>query len=479
MSPKKTLNINEIKLTKIFWPVYLLAGFQSLAFSGIFVLTVPLSRIMWPDEPYRALEMGILVTTLFWTSSIAGLLIGRYIDKYSRTFILFIISIFRGFSMVMISFANEGGGIRTWWYFFLFIFIFACFAGGSYPAIVSLSHDIVPKKQRSQFFGRFFIIMSIFTMLGFLVGGLLFQIGQWRLFFVVIGVAITITGFITLIHIKEPKRGSQNEELISVLQDENIKYDFKINRETRRKTMLSKTNLVALIEGIFTNVFIGSIHILILPYIQNPPHNFSPFSTGVFLVVFGLTGGVIGQIVLAKVSDRVAEKNHIRRLYFIIFSLAAGGFTFILMFYLPLPHLTIAEGENLTNFFRSPVIWMMGMIYFTSSTISTLYAINQPPILQDINLPEAQGQIVSWNQFLENIGYGAGPLIAGLLITLSGQNYQLIAVIIGLIAIPGIILWICSIRWYPSDLKIVKEILEERANILQNRKNDSTPEFDE
>ncbi|MFX0069840.1 MAG: MFS transporter [Candidatus Hermodarchaeota archaeon] len=461
---------NEISIDKIFWPVYLLGGFQSLAFSGIFVLTVPLSLLIWPDDPYHALEMGILVTTLFWVSSISGLYIGRLIDKYHRVTILFVISIFRGFCMIMLGFSDEGGGFQTWWYFFTYIFIFACFAGGSFPAIVSLSNDIIPKYQRSRFFGRFFIIMSTFTMLGFLVGGFLFQIGQWRSFFFGIGIAIAFTGLITMIWIKEPKRGSQSEELQIVLQDESIKYDFQINKETMKKTMLSKTNIVALIEGIFTNMFIGSLHILILPYIQSPPHNFSPFSTGVFLVVFGLTGGLIGQIVLAKVSDSVAEKNHIRRIYFIIIALVGGTYTFILLFFIPLPHLSVEQGRDVSSFFSYQAIWIMGIIYLTSSTISALYVINQPPILQDINLPEAQGQITSWNQFLENIGYGAGPLIAGILITITGgQNYQMVAVIIGLFAIPGILFWILALKWYPQDRKIVNRILEERAALLKNR----------
>ncbi|MHA1472178.1 MAG: hypothetical protein ACTSQW_03670, partial [Promethearchaeota archaeon] len=96
--------------------------------------------------------------------------------------------------------------------------------------------------------------------------------------------------------------------------------------------------------------------------------------------------------------------------------------------------------------------------------------VNQPPVLQEINLPEAQGQIVSWNQFLENIGYGLGPLIAGIFISAFGQNYQISAVIIAVFVIPGIILWGLSLKWYPSDKNKIKKILEERARVLETRK---------
>ena len=275
--------------SKKIWPVYFLGGFQSLAFSSIFILIVPLSRLFWPEEPYRAIEMGALVTTLFWVSSISGILIGWFIDHYSRKNILFIISIIRGACMIALGFAVIEMGMQTWWYFFVFIFIFGFFAGGSHPAIVSIAHDIVPLNQRSRFFGLNGILVSIFTMGGFLVSGYLMDEGFWRINFIGIGIAIIISGLILITWVKEPKRGAQNAELSNILKNDTIQYQFKINKKTMKDTMLSKTNIVALIEGIFTNMFMGSLNILILPYIQSEPYNFSPFATGIFLVMFGLS----------------------------------------------------------------------------------------------------------------------------------------------------------------------------------------------
>jgi len=98
----------DISITKTFWPLYLLFGFQHLSFGGLIVLIVPISLLIWPNEPFHALEMGILITTLFWSSSVAGLYFGRLIDKYSRKWIIIIISIFRSFSMIMLGFAIAG-----------------------------------------------------------------------------------------------------------------------------------------------------------------------------------------------------------------------------------------------------------------------------------------------------------------------------------------------------------------------------------
>ncbi|TKJ27958.1 MAG: hypothetical protein CEE42_00315 [Promethearchaeota archaeon Loki_b31] len=318
------LNDSHQSYNKLIWPVYLLNGFNSIAFAGIIILMVPLSSLIWPGEDYHALEMGILMTTLLWTSSLSGLFLGRLIDKYSRVKILLIISIARSFCMIMLGFAIAGQGILTWWYFFLFVLIFALFAGGSYPAIVSLSNDIVPIKHRSKFFGYFGIFGSVFMMLGFLISGALVQFGYWRLYFLSIGIAVLLSGLIFFFYVKEPKRGVQSILLRDVLKDRSIEYDFKRDKELMRRTMLSRTNIAALIEGIFTNVFMGSLDMIILPYLQTPPHNLSPLITGLFVVIFGVIGRVIGQILLARVSDKLAEKNDVRRIVFIIFSLVGG-----------------------------------------------------------------------------------------------------------------------------------------------------------
>lgn len=465
-------NNSKISITRKFFPLYLLNGFQHIAFGGLIVLVLPLSWLMWPNEPYHALEIGILITSLFWTSSISGLYLGRLIDKHSRKKLIIIISFFRGFSMIMLGFAKEGAGMETWGYFFIWIMVFAFFAGGSWPAVISLSNDVVPEHQRSRFFGYYEIVRNISTVFGFLVASYLVQNGYWREFFWGIGSFILIAGLIFMIHNKEPKRGAQREELFHIIQ-EDIEYDFQIDRKMMRKTMLSKTNRVALVEGIFTCILMGSLTILILPYIQSPPYNIAPFSTSVFLVIFGLTGGLLGSIILARVCDSVAKKHSIRRIPIIIIAIIGGLVTFALIFFLPLPHLTVEEGKDVGSLMTLPIIWVMGICYFTSRSIFSLYIINQSPILQEINLPEAQGKITSWNQFLESMGRGAGPLIGGILLVFFSANYQLVILVIVMCIFPGIILWIFALKSFPEDSQIIKDILKERAEVLKNRLNNS------
>ncbi len=462
---------SNVYLLKSFWALYSLAGFFSLAFSGIIILVVPLSSLFWPSEPYHALEMGFMITSMFWANSLAGLLFGRLIDKFSRTKILLMISIIRGICMILLGFTVIGLGINSWLYFYTFTFIIGISAGGNYSSIASLSNDLVPLNSRSRFFGIRNIIRSAFSLTGFLLTGFLVLIGVWRVFFIFVGIGMIFIGFLMFLTIKEPKRGILRKELSEVLKDDKVSYDFQLDIKMMRKTIFSKTNIVALVEGIFTSVFMGSLTILFLPYLQTEPHNFSPFVTGAFLAFFGLTIGLIMKLILAKLSDKLSKNKDIRRIYFIIISLVAGTSTFVLIFYVPLPHFTVEEGKNLALFFSFPIIWLIGTIESVSSSISSLYEINQPPVLQQINLPEAQGQVVSLNRLLESIGWGSGPLITGFFIQASGNNYQLVALIIGIFSLPGIILWVLSVKWYQKDKKVISLILEKRAVLLRPKHN--------
>lgn len=462
LKPKEAVKVN-----RILWPIYFLNGFQSVLWGGITFLIVPISRIMWPGDPTHALEMGILITSLSWSASISGLLFGHFIDKYSRKLIIIILSIFRGFSAIMLGFGTEGGGTETWLYFLIFTSIFGIFGGLSWPTVISLTNDIVPKEQRSRFFGVYELIRSLTMILGFFIGALLVQNGYWKQFFWSAGVGIFIFGFIFAIHNDEPPRGAQQKELEQVIQD-NITYDFKINKEMMKKTMLSKTNLVALIEGVFTWILMGSINFLILNLIQNDPHNISEFSTSIFMICFGLTGGIAGQLGLARLSDKLAVKSSKMRIYMIIIAIIGGIISFALFFFIPWPYLSVEQGKDVLYLMTLPIIWIMGSMFFFSRSIFSLYIVNQSPVLQQINLPEAQGQIISWNQFLENLGRGIGPTLSGFILIFTSYNYQMTILILIFCILPGVVLWSMSLKWFNKDCEEIKNILTERAKILKN-----------
>ncbi len=103
----------EINLLRLLWPIFMLAGFFSIGIGGIFILIVPLSFIFWPDEPFHAFEMGLLITSILWGLALSGIIKSRFVDnhKVNRVKILFVFTFFRG---ICISSFPFSGQLKTW-----------------------------------------------------------------------------------------------------------------------------------------------------------------------------------------------------------------------------------------------------------------------------------------------------------------------------------------------------------------------------
>ena len=438
-----------------------------MAIYSIIVNFVPISYMIWPEEPYHAFEIGLLLAAYFWAMSIAGIVFGRLVDKYSRKKIYLTCQLLRGILLILLSSIPLGQGISSFWIVFLIGIGLGASGGLLGPAIHSFSNDVLERDQRSQFFGVLGTIDMISSLAGPLLSSFLIQFGYWSVYFLISSIVILIFVVYGAFSLQEPKRAARTEGIKDIIQMSDITYEYQINMKTLRSTMLSKTNLAALIEGLFTCLFYKMTESLILPYVQTPPHNVSPFNTMLILIGFGFPGALLSQLLLAKKSDALGKRNPIIRIKFIVFSLCAGFLFVIVYFFLPFPILTPEQGLDTSILFYYPIIWVAGVLIFGQRAIQGIYNINQPPIIQDINLPEAQGQIRAWNQFLETIGNGLGPLLGGLLLFSLSNNYQLAAIISILIGVPGVILWISALKFYQKDKDRIQEIIMQRADKMK------------
>jgi MFS family permease len=336
-----------------------------------------------------------------------------------------------------------------------------------WPLITSHINDSTEDKERSQTFGILQGLFQLFQMIGMVISALLFQLNFWREFFILTGIVAIIFAIFILLKGTEPKRGAMRKELKDVLANNNLVYDFKLNKKTIRTTIIAPTNLIAFFEGFFTNILLGVPNFLITAYLQSPPYNFSPIILAFFTICFGLPGGMIGALAFAKLSDRLGTKNIRNRVYLIVISIITLSISFTLIFFLPLPHFTPEEGNNLVNLFSLPIFWIMGILMAIAFSFVGLWNINQPPILQEVNLPEAQGKVNSANQFLEYLGMGVGPIIAGVILSLFNQNYQTTNLIIMILGVIGGFIWLFA-------AKSIRKDADNISNILENRKEEIT-----
>ena len=205
------------------------------------------------------------------------------------------------------------------------------------------------------------------------------------------------------------------------------------------------------------------VDFLFITYLQSPPHNISPFITTVYLTIFGISGGILGSIGFSKLSDRLANKNFKNRIYLIVFSIVIVFSTYIFLFFIPIQNMTPVQGNDLVFIITTPAFWLLGIGAFIFRSIISIYSINQPPLIQKINLPESQGIISSSSQFLDFIGLGTGPIIAGVILELYNRNYQITVLISMIIGIIGVFFWLLAIKWINKDIETISSILNRRA----------------
>jgi MFS family permease len=412
--------------------------------------------------------MGILVGVYMYMMAFSGILFGVLADRYSRKYLMVITEVIFGLGYLLNGFVPQGLGMQTFIPFLSFNLMRGFAAGGIWPIINSYGNDSTTEDERSQFFGMLQALFQLFQIVGMVISAFLFQNLFWRQYFWIVGTIYILFGLLILIRGKEPKRASTHKELKGILSSENVKYEYKLNKSTIRSTVFAPTNVIAFVEGIFTTVMLMIPDFLFVPYIQSEPYNFSPFASSIFMIMFGLPGGLLGSLALAKLSDKLAKRNIRNRVYMIVISIIGLFLFYIFLFFLPLPHMTVSQGNNLGFLLSIPLIWIMGIVALIARGIVGLWNINQPPILQAINLPEAQGTISSANQFLENLGSGTGPIIAGALLAFFNSNFQLTVSITMGIGIIGALIWLLAARWINRDVERISGILKQRGIEMSN-----------
>ena len=450
------------------WPNILTYSSFAFTISVLYINVLIVSNIIWPGDPFHSREIGLLIGTSTYMMAFSGILFGLLADKYSRVKLLALTEMIFSIGLFLNGFIPDSLGNTTFIFFWACVLIRGFSCGGFWPIISSYINDSVEKDERSQFFGILNAFFQLFQIIGMLLAAFLFQNYYWRPYFLIIGAFYVLISLIILLKAREPKRGYARTELKDSLSNEDVKYEYKLTKETIRTTIIAPTNIIAFAEGIFTTLILAIPDFLLTAYLQSPPYNIAPFTSALFMIIFGLPGGVIGAIVFAKLSDRLANRNIKNRVYMIVISMATLFSIFIMIFFFPLPHLTVDQGKNALILLSFPIAWVLGFGILIVRSVLSLWNINQPPILQEINLPEAQGAISSANQFLELIGSGTGPIIAGTVLTAFNSNYQITAVVTLAIGIIGGALWLLSAIWINKDVNRVSEILKQRGIELNN-----------
>ncbi len=462
-----------LALIKKLWVHFLIYNTYALTASIFFINMVIISSIMWPNDilPDHSTQIGLLIGTSIYSIAFSGIFFGFLADRFSRIKLMAIAAIIFAFGLFVNGFVPDGQGSTTFNIFLILGLVRGFSIGGFWPLITSHVNDSTEDNERSQFYGAIQATFQLFQIVGMIISAFAFQNYFWREYFFISGIVSFIFGIVIFIRGKEPKRGATRKELKSIIENEDVVYEYRLSKETIKSTIIAPTNLIAFFEGFFTTILLTVPDFLMITYLQSPPYYFSPSVIAIFMIIFGLPGGVFGSLAFAKMSDRLAKRNIKNRIYLIVISIILLFIVYVIFFNLSIPNMTPEQGNDLLFFFSLPVFWIMGLVAFLARSVLGLWNINQPPVLQEINLPEAQGKITSANQFLEMIGSGTGPIIAGAVLVLFGQNFQITVLIIMIFGIIGGLLWLLATIWINKDVNRISIILKEREKELSKKSN--------
>ncbi len=449
------------------WPNILSDVSRALAYTWGSVNLFIVSQIIWPGDSLHVTDLGLFYGIGVYVVAVSGLLFGLLADRYSRVKLQVLITFFYGLSFLLNGFVPAGPDPTSFTWFFALNVFRQTFDGGGAPVAISYMNDAAEETERSQYFGAIQIIHQLFWLGGMFISAIMFQNAYWREFFWVIGAIIMASSLIIALKAKEPKRGATKVELKADLQSDKARYEYKLTRETARQTLLSKTNVIVFVEGVFTNV-VGSIPLFLMQaYLQDTLYHFAPLVISAFAILFCFPGTIFGSVVLSKRSDLLGNQDIRNRVYIIVVGLVSVMLLAMILFFIPLTPMSAVEGADFGFVLTRPWHWILIVIDFLVYFVIILYSLNQGPILQKINLPEAQGTITAANQFLEFIGHGTGPIILGSLFAFFGNSYQLTVFIAVIIGVPGILCWLFSAKHIKKDVEAVSTILKQRAEDLQ------------
>ncbi|MBN2151095.1 MAG: MFS transporter [Candidatus Lokiarchaeota archaeon] len=443
----------------------------SFLVSAEFINLLVLSYMIWPGEAFHALEMGGLITARLWMDGVAALFWGWLADRFDRRKLHMINSAATGSLVLANAFLPVGTGFSSYYAWLALRMTIGAVMSGGGPLGNSLSSDLARSGEKSQYFGYSSIVWQVVQIGSMVLSAFMFSTGElWRLFFVAsAGMFFCMAAFLGL-HFKEPARAATHESFARVIGDaEGVKYDYRLTWETVKDTILRPTNILVFSEGIFTNVLFGIIDLIWLPYIQSSPRNISATVTSLFILVYGVPGAILGSFVFAKASDKHGARRLRNRVLIIAASLLGSMVLIIAAFSLPLPALTKAQGADPSKMFAYPVFILFGALLLVMRATFSIFGVNQPPILQEINLPEAQGRIASLGQLVEIFSYGSGPLLAGAVLVAFSQDYQASIQVVSLVAMPGICMWFLAVIWVEKDQARIKRIVEARARDLKGK----------
>lgn len=282
--------------------------------------------------------------------------------------------------------------------------------------VIALMPDITPSKYRSQANGIINLMGGIGSIMAFLGGGMLYKRNPAFPFWMG-SVLVIIAAALVLIFIREPKQVDQTEEEPNMFRSlgEIVKDPDKSALRLFLAIFFWFLGYTA-IEAFFTLYAEKHLNMSVADGSRLLSH------LSLFFVLFALIAGAVG----AKIGRRVTITIGISLLTVIIAT----------MFFLPVPVLTTV----LTKLPVLGTIPVVSVLMMAAGSAWSFININSLPMVVDLTTTAKIGTYTGLYYLFSTLSAIAGPNINGLVIQLTGKNYNMIMLLAPFFMIVALVL---------------------------------------
>lgn len=394
--------------------------------------------------------IGLMETLRSITQTISSPFWGYAADKWSRKKVLFFGTGIWGIWTVLVGLMPDFTGLM------IIRIVSGLGLGCLMPATFSLLGDHFPQSKRGRALGMISLIGLMGTVIGVVALGFVATIDLWKWGFIGLGIASILTGFVILIFVEEPTRGSSEPELQGIITKADERR-YKINVKDMLSTLKIPTVWAAIIQGVtgsmpwvVMSVFLINWMVTELGF-TNVISFADPKGSAPLVFAFVVIGAAISNYVGGIIGDFAEKKN------------AKYGRTIIGQFSVfvgvPLMFVLIKFGPQM-NFGL-----FLGWAFLTALLVGWPGTGAKQPMLQAVVPPEMRSSAFSMVNLIEGGLSAFSSMIAGAL----AVNIGLTNALLWTIPFPWII---CGIGFslfyftYPKDAAKVRKQMAERRNEL-------------
>jgi predicted MFS family arabinose efflux permease len=390
------------------------------------LLLEPIRREFELTDNQLALLTGIGFSLFF---AVAGIPIGRLVDRYNRRNIL-------AGSVMLFSFMTAISAAAG-----SFIQVLAARslvgvgeAGGA-PAMGSMLADLYPPERRASAIAIFYAGAPLGTIVAFLFGGYIAATQGWRMAFLAAGIPGVLLAFILMVAVREPTRSAQpdgSDQPAPPSLGETIRFAF--GQRALRHVMITPILTSSATSGIFT--FAASFFMR--------SHALEIHQVGLLLAVVYGSAGVVGAIVGGRIVDRLARRGEGWRAWYCTIANTLAAPAIALM--------VLAPGIVASAF------GLAAFSFLTYSTYGPLLA-----MLQSLVAGRMRGTITAIFYLLSYLlGAASGPQIVGATSDLLRLQFGEQSLRYAMLTMPILYIW-AAVHFYYAGKSLLVDFLRARA----------------